>query len=195
MINPESNPLFTITDLKQHIYCQRISYFHLCLPDVRPVTRKMKIGGELHGAEQERAARRTMAMYGDVEGERCFDVNLVSSRLNLTGRVDELVIAGDELIVVDYKIASRSGKHYEVQLAAYAMMAEESYLLPAKRGFIYLTKAKKAIEIQMSSQLRRMVEVALKEMADIQRTERMPEATEWRQRCLDCEFRRFCNDV
>lgn len=195
MTNLEANQPFTITDLKQHIYCQRISYFHLCLPDVRPVTRKMTIGIEQHGEEQERAVRRTMAMYGYINGERHFDVDVASSRLNLTGRVDELVIADDELIVVDYKIASRSGKHYEVQLAAYAIMAEESYLLPAKRGFIYLTKAKKAVEIRIGSQLRRMVEVALKEMTDIQRTERMPAPTDWRQRCLDCEFRRFCNDV
>lgn len=195
MTNPEANQPFTITDLKQHIYCQRISYFHLCLPDVRPVTRKMSIGIERHGEERERAARRTMAMYGHIKGERRFDVDVLSSRLNLTGRVDELVIADDEVIVVDYKIASQSGKQYEVQLAAYSMMAEESYLLPAKRGFIYLTKAKKAVEIRIGSQLRRMVEVALKEMADIQSTERMPMPTEWRQRCLDCEFRRFCNDV
>ena len=195
MTNPELNQPFTITDLKQHIYCQRISYFHLCLPDVRPVTRKMNIGIEQHGEEQARATRRTMAMYGQIEGERRFDVDVASSRLNLTGRLDELVIATDELIVVDYKIASQSGKHYEVQLAAYSIMAEESYLLPAKRGFIYLTKAKKAVEIRIGSQLRRMVEVALKEMAEIQNTERMPIPTEWRQRCLDCEFRRFCNDV
>lgn len=195
MTELESNQPFTITDLKQHIYCKRISYFHLCLPDVRPVTRKMSIGIERHGEEKERAARRTMALYGQVKGERLFDVDVASSHLNLTGRVDELVIAGDELIVVDYKIASKSGKHYEVQLAAYGMMAEEKYLLPANRGFIYLTKAKKAVEIRIGSQLRRMVVVALKEMADIQHTERMPIPTEWRQRCLDCEFRRFCNDI
>ncbi|OQY83648.1 MAG: CRISPR-associated protein Cas4 [Anaerolineae bacterium UTCFX5] len=195
MTSLEAAQPFTVTDLKQHIYCQRISYFHLCLPDIRPVTRKMSIGIERHVDERKRAARRTMAMYGLTEGELLFDVDVTSSRLNLVGRLDQLVIAADELIVVDYKVASRHGKHQEVQLAAYAMMAEESYLLPAKRGFIYLTKAKKAVEIRISSQLRKIVESALQEMTVIQQTEWMPQPTEWRQRCLDCEFRRFCNDV
>lgn len=191
----ETLQLFTITDLKQHIYCARISYFHLCLPDVRPVTRKMTMGIEQHGAEQERAARRTMAMYGDIEGKRQFEVDVMSTRLNLTGRVDELVFTEREIIPVDYKIANRSGKHYEVQLAAYSMMAEETFSLPVRRGYIYLTKAKKAVEIRISSQLRKTVERSVYEMAEIQRSEKMPQATEWRQRCLDCEFRRFCNDV
>lgn len=195
MSSIDSPQPFTITDLKQHIYCARISYYHLCLPDVRPVTRKMTLGIEQHGAQQERAARRTLSMYGDIEGERRFDVDVFSNRLNLTGRVDELVFTDSELIPVDYKIANKSGKHYEVQLAAYGMMAEETFALPVRRGHIYLTKAKKAIEIRLNSQLRKMVERAVYEMTETQRHEKMPQATEWRQRCLDCEFRRFCNDV
>ncbi|MBK9121539.1 MAG: CRISPR-associated protein Cas4 [Chloroflexi bacterium] len=195
MISLEVAQPFTVTDLKQHIYCQRISYFHLCLPDVRPVTRKMSISIERHSDERRRAARRTMAMYGIDSGEVLFDVDVASSRLNLTGRLDQLVIAPHELIIVDYKIASRYGKHFEVQLAAYAILAEESYLVPAKRGFVYLTKVRKAVEIRISSQLRCKVESAVNEMTVIQQSERMPGPTEWRQRCLDCEFRRFCNDV
>lgn len=195
MDNWEGPPAFTITDLKQHIYCARISYYHLCLPDVRPVTRKMTIGIEQHGTEQERAARRTMAMYGNIAGERRFDVELFSRRLNLTGRADELVFTPEEIIPVDYKIARQSGKHYETQLAAYGMMAEEMFSQPVRRGYIYLTKAKKAVEIRISSQLRKLVERAVYEMGETQRREKMPAATEWPQRCLDCEFRRFCNDV
>ncbi len=186
---------FTITDLKQHIYCARISYYHLCLPDVRPVTRKMMLGIEQHSIERERATRRTFSMYGIIEGERRFDVDVFSSRLNLTGRVDELVFTDSEIIPVDYKFATRFGKHVEVQLAAYGMMAEEIFSLLSRRGYLYLTKAKKAIEIRITSQLRKMVEQAVYEMAETQKNEKMPQATEWRQRCLDCEFRRFCNDV
>ena len=191
----ETTQPFTITDLKQHIYCARISYYHLCLPDVRPVTRKMTLGIEQHGEEQERAARRTMSMYGGIEGERRFDIDVFSNRLNLSGRVDELVFTTSELIPVDYKIANKSGKHFEVQLAAYGMMAEENFGLPVRRGYLYLTKAKKAVEIRIGSQIRKMVERAVYEMTETQRLEKMPPATEWRQRCLDCEFRRFCNDV
>ena len=65
-----------------------------------------------------------MSMYGDIEGERQFDVDVFSSRYNLTGRVDELVFTDREIIPVDYKIAAESGKYYEVRLAAYSMMAE-----------------------------------------------------------------------
>ena len=51
---------FRVTDLKQWVYCPRILYYHHCLPDVRPVTYKMKAGVEAGRAEEGREERRSL---------------------------------------------------------------------------------------------------------------------------------------
>ena len=186
---------FTITDLKQYTYCARILYYHRCIPDIRPVTYKMQAGIAAHEVEQKRAARRSVKMYDAQAGERLFDVDVQSSELALTGSVDEVVQIGQEWVPVDYKLAKKAGHHFKVQLAAYAILLEATFRVNVVRGFLYLIPSRKTIEIPMTGELRREVGKALAAMQEISDYERMPEPTKWRQRCPDCEFRRFCNDV
>ena len=96
---------------------------------------------------------------------------------------------------VDYKMARKVGKHFQVQIAAYAMLLEETYHAEVKHGFVYLIPARKAVKIPITPKLRQQVRKALVKMQTVARQERMPAPTDWRQRCPDCEFRRLCNDV
>ncbi|MDX2141346.1 MAG: CRISPR-associated protein Cas4 [Chloroflexota bacterium] len=187
--------LFTVTDLKQYYYCQRILYYHRCLPDVRPTTVKMGVAIRRHEDEPKRAMRRTMHLEGLEQADRYFDVSLVSHALGLSGQVDELIVHEGQLIPVDYKLARREGTHFRVQLVAYALMAEEQYQMTVQKGLIYLIQARKTVEIRITSQLRKKVTDALVEMRRIAETERMPTPPESVKPCLECEFRRFCNDV
>ncbi len=191
----QDQDLFTITDLKQYVYCPRIFYYHACLPDIRPVTYKMKAGIEAHADEPKRAARRSLERFGGPQGEREFEVAVQSAVLRLSGQVDEVILTGAELIPVDYKLAHKAGYHFEVQLAAYALLLEESRQVTISRGFIYLMPERKLVEVPITPKLRRQVQKALQDMHEIARAERMPPPVDWRQRCADCEFRRFCNDV
>lgn len=187
--------LFTITDLKQYMYCPRIFYYHACLSRIRPVTYKMEAGITAHERERTKAARRTFQMVQALEGERHFDVRVFDSELGLTGQLDEVVQTASEWIPIDYKLARKDGYHFKIQLAAYAMMLAKMSEVSVERGYLYLIPARKAVEIRLTEKLRRDVRQALVEMRYIFEREQMPAATEWRQRCLDCEFRRFCNDV
>lgn len=189
------NNLFTVTDLKQYIYCPRIFYYHACLPDIRPITFKMQAGIDAHETEQRRSARRSVRLFGDTAGQRYYDVPLHSTTLRLTGQVDEAYVTDHEIIPVDYKLAKRSGYHFTVQLAAYALLLEETYQTPVRRGFLYLMLRNKAEEVPITPKLRRAVQQALAAMQRIADSEWLPPPTDWRQRCPDCEFRRFCNDV
>lgn len=186
---------FTITDLKQYHYCPRIFYYHACLPDIRPVTYKMQAGIDAHDTERKRAARRSFAMYQTLNGERFFDVSVQSSVLGLSGQLDEMIQTPHELIPIDYKLARQAGHHFKIQLAAYALLLEENYALPVKRGFLYLIPARKAVEVKITPRLRSQVQQAINEMRNIALQEQITAPTSWRQRCPDCEFRRFCNDV
>ncbi len=194
MIDDECG-LFTITDLKQYIYCPRIFYYHACLPDIRPVTYKMAAGIAAHEDEPKKAARRSLDRFGGPEGRREFEVVVASAELSLTGKLDEVIDTGTELIPVDYKLARKAGFHFRVQLAAYALLLEDSRATSIRRGFLYLIPVRQMVEVPLTPKLRRHVHNALKSMHEITQTERMPPPVDWRQRCADCEFRRFCNDV
>lgn len=187
--------LFTITDLKQYVYCPRIFYYHMCLPDIRPITYKMQAGITAHDEEHKRATRRLLHMYHETEGRRSFDVPVQSTVFGLSGQIDEVVETSSELIPVDYKLARKAAYHFKVQLAAYALLLEENYPLPAKRGFLYMLFTRQTVEVPITTALRREVCQALEVMRVIVESEHMPAATAWRQRCPDCEFRRFCNDT
>lgn len=193
---PDSDfTLFTVTDLKQFMYCERILYYHSCLPDIRPVTLKMEAGKRRHEDENKRSLRRTMNLPEIAQAQREFDVSVQSQSLGLSGQIDEVLFMQDSAIPVDYKLAKQASLHYKVQLAAYAMMLEETFDLPASRGILYLIQKRESVEVNITRNLRNQVVEAILHMRQLAESEMMPDPTKNRRACLDCEFRRFCNDV
>ena len=197
--NPVVEAPFRVTDLKQWVYCPRILYYHMCLPDVRPVTYKMEAGTEAGQDEEGREARRSLRAYGLREGRREFNVRLVSDRYGLRGAVDMVIWleqpGAGEVIPVDYKLSNIAGEHFKLQLMAYGLMLEEFSGLPARQGFLYEIPKRRAEKVMLDQRLRDKLLMTLDAMHRTLRTETMPAPTPNRNKCLACEFRRFCNDV
>lgn len=194
--------LFRVVDLKQYIFCARLIYYHYCLPDVRPITYKMKAGLAAQDEEEVREARRSLRPYGLKRGERIINLPLESESLGLRGQVDLAIKTDDnsrgewEMIPVDYKLSrGKMGIHFKLQLAAYGLLLEETYSLPARRGFLYAIPRRQAVEVRFSANLRSRLDQAVAEMRQIVTGECMPPPTKQRAKCEVCEFRRFCNDV
>ena len=185
----------TITLIKQHTYCPRVVYYETCTPDVRPTTYKMEAGSHAHERERQRAARRTLSAYQVPEGERRFDVRMRSAALGLVGIVDEVVVTPDQVIVVDYKMASWMGDNHLMQLSAYAMLAEETFNLPAVVGYVYLLKTKRFQKMAIEGTFRKSVLETVEKINRIRFMEYMPPSVKQPGKCASCEFRRFCNDV
>ncbi len=188
-----------VTDLKQYAFCPRLLYYSVCLPQIRPTTYKMEAGREAHIEADDLERRRSLRTYGLQAGERHFSVPLISQRMGMSGKVD-LVIETEtggqrEVIPVDYKLSSRVGEHWELQLTAYAVMLEEAWGVPVRRGFFYLIPLRRAREVQITARLRALLEETLAAMEAMRLEERMPLPTPRRAKCVSCEFRRFCNDV
>jgi CRISPR-associated exonuclease Cas4 len=190
---------FRVTDLKQWVYCPRILYYHLCLPDVRPMTYKMEAGIEAGRAEEGREERRSLRAYGLASGEREFNVALHSERLGLRGEVDMVITLSEgisrEVIPVDYKLSRIAGPHFKLQLAAYALLLEEARGCEVQRGFLYYIPLRRAESVPMDRRVRGQLERALAEMRRTLEREEMPAPTPNLRKCVACEFRRFCNDV
>lgn len=189
------NTLFTVTDLKQYNYCPRILYYHCCLPDIRPTGTKMEVAIRRHEDEPKRALRRTMRIEGLQDAERHFDIPLTSTKLGLTGQVDELIFYQNTIIPVDYKLARKAHAHFRLQLVAYAMLAEEHYQTHIQFGLLYLIQTRKTVQVTFSSQLRQKVLRTVAHMRQITDTEAIPPPPDSVRPCLECEFQRFCNDV
>jgi len=194
--------LFEVTDLKQHIVCSRLVYYRYCLPRVRPITGLMDEGTLRHDEEDTREERRSLRNYGVREGERTAHLALRSSTLGLTGRLD-LAIAtpsrtanNAEGIVVEYKYSEqKAGPHFALQLAAYALLLEEAWGIPVKRGYIYSIPHRRAEPIPITAHLRKKVVQTVQHIRANVESELMPTAPATQYRCIACEFRRFCNDV
>jgi CRISPR-associated exonuclease Cas4 len=194
----EEAPLM-VTDLKQWIYCRRILYYLTCLPDVRPTTFLMEVGQEQGKAEENRELRRALSRYGLETGRREFGVRLSSARLGLRGMVDLVIWLDDhqppQAVPVDFKFSQTIGDHVKLQLAAYALLLEDSTGRSVQHGFLYLIPLRKAVEVPITAALRRKVEKELAAMHAVLSGEQMPPPAVAFGKCAVCEFRRFCNDV
>lgn len=190
---------FRVTDLKQWVYCPRILYYYMCLPDIRPVTYKMEAGKEAGNSEEGLERRRSLRQYGLTEGRREFNVPLVSDRYGMRGIVDMVIWIEhpnpEEVIPVDYKLSVIAGEHFKLQLMAYGLLLEEYSGLPSRCGFLYEIPRRRAEKVHFDKRLRDKLLMTLEAMHRMLHTEIMPEPTPRRNKCLACEFRRFCNDV
>lgn len=189
---------FRVIDIKQWVYCPRILFYYTCLPDVRPITYKIVAGIEAGQQEEGREERRSLKNYGLKSGRREFNVPVSSTRLGMTGSVDMLIwIKEDdvpEVIPVDYKLSKIAGEHFKIQLACYGMLIEESFGATVKKGFLYFIPLRKAEEVKIDTRIRKKITGMVENMQRMLITENMPEPTNHRERCISCEFKRFCND-
>lgn len=196
-LNPQPSALtLTVSDIKQFFYCPRVVFYTYCLHAKRPSTYKMKEGSLEHEAVEEREERRSLKAYGLSEGERRFNISLSSARLGLTGKLDMALITPGEIIPVDFKNTSGSpGLNHKYQLTGYALLVEDLWQKPVRRGFIYLAPQKKAKEIVITDNMRLFCKQAMAKIRRMIDREILPAPARSRALCTDCEYRNFCNDI
>jgi len=189
-----------VIDLKQYAYCPRVVYYDYCLGELRPTTYKMAAGIVAQERVNELEERRGLRAYGLVSGTRHYHVPVQSEKLGCSGQVDLVIETQDagrpRLVPVDFKLSRREpGHHFKLQLACYAMMLEDAWGLPVETGAIYLIPTKRVIQVPITTRLRNEAIRRLLAIREMVVAQRMPPPTPQRGRCLNCEFRRFCNDV
>lgn len=185
----------TVTDIKNFAYCARVVYYHYFLP-TRPTTFKMDEGKQAWEHTEELEERRSLKAYGLSDGEREFNVELVSQRLGVAGKLDMAIVRRYEVIPVEFKnTTGQASLNHKYQLAAYGLLCEERFERPVRRGFVYLIPQKRAVEIQLTPEARQFTVQLLRRVQRMLDREKLPVPTRNRARCRDCEFRRWCNDI
>ena len=195
--NPDSPWLLPVTDIKQWTYCPRVVFFNYLMPGLRPLTFKMEAGLAAHDREEKRERRRNGRLYGLPDAARIEDVVLQSERLGLSGRLDLVLRKEDRAWPVDYKLSRRTGiaTHFKLQLAAYGLLLEDVWGVTSDQGFLYSIPNRHVEKIPFTSRLRDKVRRTVADIRLCIEEERMPGPIPKRGRCVNCEFRRFCNDV
>jgi len=193
---PEPSVDITVTDLKQWAYCHRIPFYRYVLPVSPSPTYKMQRGRHVQTAVEALEKRRGFQAYGVAQGERRFSVWLRSERLGLSGKLDLLILTPDACYPVDFKDTEGGvRRNHRVQLAAYALLAEEAFGQPAHEGFVYLVPEKVVVAVRLTEADREDVQAALLAMRRMIAREEMPQPTDVRARCTACEFRNYCADI
>jgi CRISPR-associated exonuclease Cas4 len=185
-----------VTDLKQWAYCPRVVYYHRVMPAQAQPTYKMTEGLAAQQLIEDLEARRKLREYGLDTAQRRFGVWLTDRELGLAGKIDLVLLAQDELAVVDFKLTSgEPGRNHRLQLAGYSLLAEVEFRLPARRAFLFRIPDNRIFEEPILDELRNAVRAAV---ADIRRTveaQLCPDPTQVRGRCVECEYANYCGDV
>ena len=189
-------PGLTATDLKQWAYCGRIPYYRYVMPVAFAPTYPMQRGRNVEAAVEALERRRGLRRYGLERGERRFGVWLRSERMGLSGKLDLLIVTAKACFPVDFKDTSGGVRdNHRMQLAAYALLAEEAYGRPAQVGFIYAIPTRQLLKVPITQRERKAVTSALAQMRSMIAQGMIPEPTPVRARCVACEYRNFCGDI
>jgi CRISPR-associated exonuclease Cas4 len=186
----------TVTDLKQWTYCPRIPYYHHVMPVEFARTYKMERGRDVEAAVQALEKRRGFRRYGLEHGERRFGAWLHSASLQLAGKLDLLIVTAAAAFPVDFKDTNGGVRYnHRIQLAAYAMIVEETLALEVPVTFVYLVPSRQLAAVPVGEKERDAVMHALAAMRRMIQDQDMPGPTPVRARCTACEFRNYCADI
>ncbi len=185
-----------VSDVKQYAYCPRIPFYRYAMPVDRRATFKMEHGREEHLNLERLESRRKLRRYGLESGERLFGLWLHSRQRGLSGKLDLLIRTPAADYPVEFKRTEGGvAANHRLQLAAYALLVEEQFGRPTEKAFVYLLPEDDVVVVEITAVLRESVVSALAAVRESVVMERMPEATNLRTRCVDCEFRNYCGDV
>jgi len=188
--------MLRVSDLKQWAYCPRVVFFTYVMPVDKQSTFKMKHGNDAEEAIDKLEKRRKLSEFGLTEGKRQFHFWCASNSLGLSGKLDLLIDSPDGLYPVDFKYSEQQVyPNHIVQLSAYAVILEERFGRLVDRGFIFLIPKEEIVPVELAVERKSSARLLLDMVRKAIVEEKMPEPTDIRARCDDCEFRNYCADV
>jgi CRISPR-associated exonuclease Cas4 len=188
--------MLRVNDLKQYEYCPRVVYYQYVMPADRKATFKMEHGKSAEACVDALERRRTTRRYGLPDGTRHFHVRLASEVLGLSGKLDLLIESSSGWLPVDFKESTGPVRPNHVfQLCGYALLVEEAYRCSVSRGFIYLIPGNRVQPVDLTEELKSHTLTLLDGIRTMIASQRVPDATDVRARCTDCEYRNYCGDV
>ncbi|MEW6109972.1 MAG: CRISPR-associated protein Cas4 [Nitrospirota bacterium] len=193
----ETTPMITPSEVIEHLYCPRFTYFMNCLNIPQHEDQRYKVlkGRELHERREDSNRDYLRKRLGCVDKE--ISVYLASKSLGVRGIIDEVLHLDDGTMApLDYKYAEYSEYTFEthrIQSVLYALLIMENYRKPVKKGFICYTKnGNKVKEIVYSEKDFCYAKDVIDEIFRVILKGYYPKKAKGINRCLDCCYRNIC---
>jgi CRISPR-associated exonuclease Cas4 len=193
----ETTPMITPSEIIEHLYCPRYTYFMNCLniPQHEELRYKVLKGRELHENRKKTNVDYLRRRIRCINKE--ISVYMASKTLGVRGVIDEILYLSDgTLAPLDYKYTEYNDfifKTHRIQSTIYAMLIMENYRKPVKRGYVcYARGGSRVKEIFYKDEDFTYAKEKVKEIFDIVLKGYFPRKTLWPNRCVDCCYRNIC---
>jgi CRISPR-associated exonuclease Cas4 len=196
-MDTESTPMITPSEIIEHLYCPRFTYFMNCLniPQHEELRYKVLKGRELHERREKTNTDYLRKRLGVVDKE--VSVYIASRLLGVRGIVDEVLHLSDNTLApLDYKYTEYSDftfQTHKTQSALYALLIMENYKKPVKKGFICYTRGSNRVkEIIYTEKDFWYAKSVVREIFDVIMKGFFPAKAKSRNKCIDCCYRNIC---
>lgn len=190
----DRNGYLAVSDLLNHRFCSRITWFAYVLGVRQRGTIKTEHGREQHERwlDRERSRRR--------EGEqlrarqKLVSIEVTSERLRVRGRADAMVSEDGSAAPYEVKATAppaRSWPGQLLQLAAYALLLEERFGRPVERGYLHYLEGDVVRQVAIGTAEKEQVESVVADVQRVVTTEEMPPRAP-ASHCRDCVYRKIC---
>jgi len=196
-VAPESVFMLTPSEVIEHLYCPRFTYFMHCLNIPQHEEQRYKVlkGRELHenraGINKTYARRKLNCVSKDIS------VYLASAKIHVRGVVDEVLhLADGSACPLDYKFTEHRDylfATHKIQSILYAGLIREVYRKPVTRGYVcYIRGCSVLKEIVYQPSDFTHAEEVITEMAAIITRGYYPKKTRSANKCFDCCYKNIC---
>jgi CRISPR-associated exonuclease Cas4 len=194
----------TPTDVKQYVFCPRVTYFTRVMR-LKPIMgSQQEAGKEEHNHLSDLEKRRASLLksnFGENIKSKEYDVTLISDELNLSGKLDMLVITEDnEYIPVEFKnmTSQRRQIHldHKYQVSTLALLIEMNHDCIVRRGIIHYLKDDRTIQLPISQRMKARTKTYLERIMQLLQNGIIPSPKPiCRHQQIGCGFADQCIDT
>ncbi len=186
----------TPSDMIEFQYCKRFIYYMKVLGIQQFEEKRYKVqkGRRIH--EKKEGQNKSYLRKKLGVKNKYIDVQLVSERLKIRGKVDEVLLLHDDTMApLDYKFAIFDEKvynTYKMQMIMYALMVKEVFQKEVEKAFLVYCRGNNSVkELSINKQDENTI------VEEIQEYEKVlqgyyPKATRYKSRCDDCCYKNIC---
>lgn len=196
-MDTESTVMITPSEVIEHLFCPRFTYFMNCLniPQHEEFRYKVMKGRALHERRENENKAYLRKKIDCVAKE--ISVYVASPKLRVRGIIDEVLTFEDgSMAPLDYKYMDYRDFLFEthkIQSVLYAMLIRETYQKPVAKGFIcYAKTGVKLKEIIYKEKDFASAKEIVDEILHVILTGYFPRRTSGSKRCVDCCYKNIC---
>jgi len=186
----------TITDVLEHLFCPRFTYYLHCLniPQHEETRYKVLQGRQIH--HKKRMTNQQYLRKKIPVTRKEIEIPLASKKHKIHGIIDEILFLKDGTAApLEYKFAeykNKIHKTHKYQLTIQAILIQENYNTQVNQGYICYTRSNNLIkEIKITQKNKENAIKIINEILEIVQTGHYPH-TKHTTKCTDCCYRNIC---